>query len=638
MRTLLIITFILPLIYAPKVFGDINTVKGDKTIIQAEYFFSNDPANSENDPGLGEATPLEVNNNNVVPADIDTSNLPFGKHYIIVRLKDSDGNWGPTRQHAIEIQDPYMLTFQSAEYFIGDKDPGKGGATLLTPNDDGSFGGIIETADMGYGISTISVRIMDSLTRWGKLDHKQFEVREHQHPTINGNITTFVAGWHSLPVRNATVILKDTDYTTESDSKGNFKFLDIPIGEYTLMVNAQGLIPISKQFKWNGMQNLYLKELPIPLAIFDPDQNGLVGLPEAINALQVVAGIKHVDYNEIPNDDNDQNGDGWDIITWYKDIDNDGYPDSNSFNITASASHRPIGFKRLDELHSKEMDCNDDNSNVHPNAQSIPDNDIDEDCDEHDPKSPSAICTNQFVHCGETIILDGSNSHDSNCYGCLSYFWELTDGVIGSFIAGKTSKVAKFKSSSTACDEGQTSTFSLTVKNQWGIEDTAECQVTYQSKLIEIKRYKLEYSYAYDYWTTTSSEAIPLTYTYESTLGYALQKPIEGKTIPIYACEAIYYTKIDRYLSKDMCDPQYCSDFAKWRSLKYDPQDGSIVPIFHLYKNAGENREVIRSCWTQDQIIRDTFASDALSCGDDVFDSYDVGDNRSPLGYAVEKR
>jgi len=547
----IIITLIVGLfITSQNIFADINiNTKGDKKIIQAEYFFSNDPTNPLNDPGLGKATPLEINNN-IVSADIDTSNLSIGKHYLIVRLKDSDGDWGPARQHKIEIQETAAI--KGAEYFIG-KDPGKGYATPLTLNVDGSFGGILETSNMAYGNYTVSARITDSLTRWGQIQNVKFEVREHQYPTITGNITTFVAGWNSLPVRNADVSLKDTGYATKTDSKGNFELLDIPVGEYTLIVDSEGLIPISKQFKWNGSQNLYLKEITIPITIFDPDKNGRVGLEEAINALQVVAGIKTIDYSNLPE---------------------------------------------------------------------IPDEKV---------EVPSATCkTTKYVHCGETIVLDGSDSFDSYYYNSISYNWKLIDGVNGTFFSGQNSKIAMFKSDPDKCEVGQTSTFKLTVTNQWGIEDTAECQVSYQSKLIEIKRYKFQdnINNTFDFWTTTESE--PVTYIYESSLGYALENPIEGKTIPIFACEAKYYTKVDKYLSKDRCDPQYCADFAEWKRLQEEP-------IFYLYKNAGANRSLIRSCWTPDTEIRDTFASKALSCDEDVPNSGDVGDLRSPLGYAVKQ-
>jgi len=526
----------------------------ENKIIQAEYFFSNNPLDATQDPGEGKATPLEVKNGKVLASKIDTSKLSIGKHYIIVRLRDSEYKWGPTRQYRIEIRDPLESIIQKAEYFIDQNDPGRGNATPITLNVNGSFEKvIIETSDMDFGNHTISVRIMDSLTRWGRILRENFEVREHQYPTISGNITTFVAGWNSLPVRNAVVSLKDTEYSTETDLSGNFELLDIPEGEYTLIVNSEGLIPISKQFNWNGTQNLYLKKIPIPLSIFDPDQNGLLGLEEAINALQVVAGIKTIDYSKLPE---------------------------------------------------------------------IPDDKV---------EIPSAICnTTKYVHCGETIILDGSDSFDNYCYYCLTYNWEHIDGVNGSFSTSQNNKIAKFKSDSSTCEVGQTSTFRLTVTNQWGIDNTAECQVSYQSKLIEIKRYKFQdnVNNTYDFWATTESN--PITYIYESSLGYALENPVEGKTIPIFACEVTYYTKIDRYLSKDRCDPQYCADFAEWKRLQEEP-------IFYLYKDAGTNRSLIKSCWTPDSEIRDTFASKALSCVEDVPNSDDVGDLRSPLGYAVKQ-
>ncbi|MCY3412204.1 MAG: hypothetical protein INQ03_11275 [Candidatus Heimdallarchaeota archaeon] len=82
---------------------------------------------------------------------------------------------------------------------------------------------------------------------------------------------------------------------------------------------------------------------------------------------------------EIPDDGVDQNCDGWDSVTLYKDRDNDGFGDPNSpIIVSEDPSLRPEG---VDEDNT---DCNDSDDSIHPGAEEIPNDGIDQDCDGKD--------------------------------------------------------------------------------------------------------------------------------------------------------------------------------------------------------------------------------------------------------------
>ena len=66
-------------------------ISKSQTISQVEYFI-------DNDPGIGNATPLSITPGNEVTASFSfpVTSLTDGFHYLSVRAQDADGDWGNT--------------------------------------------------------------------------------------------------------------------------------------------------------------------------------------------------------------------------------------------------------------------------------------------------------------------------------------------------------------------------------------------------------------------------------------------------------------------------------------------------------------------------------------------------------------
>ncbi len=91
----------------------------------------------------------------------------------------------------------------------------------------------------------------------------------------------------------------------------------------------------------------------------------------------------HPGARDIPDDGVDQNCDGKDMHIWYKDFDRDAYSDGR----TEQSPNQPEGYGNASELKSKSGDCNDNNASVHPYADDIPDDGVDQDCDGNDMRT-----------------------------------------------------------------------------------------------------------------------------------------------------------------------------------------------------------------------------------------------------------
>ncbi len=115
------------------------------------------------------------------------------------------------------------------------------------------------------------------------------------------------------------------------------------------------------------------------------------------NAIEVCDGID--------SNCNGEYNDGVEHFTYYRDMDDDGYGDA-LMSIDTCITSPPMGFVDND------LDCNDNDENINPVADDIPDNGIDEDCTGVDyfaalklfPNPVRDILTIHYDYQGETIL------------------------------------------------------------------------------------------------------------------------------------------------------------------------------------------------------------------------------------------
>ncbi|MDC1370932.1 hypothetical protein N8289_03730, partial [Flavobacteriales bacterium] len=107
-------------------------------VSSAEYFWDTDPGNGNGIPmaafdgNFDEAIEVAMNNSITTPSQ-------GGLHLFQVRVKDENGDWGPTFKRAIAIEDvPRDMKITQAEYFWGLTDPGTGSGTAMVAF-DGNF-------------------------------------------------------------------------------------------------------------------------------------------------------------------------------------------------------------------------------------------------------------------------------------------------------------------------------------------------------------------------------------------------------------------------------------------------------------------------------------------------------------------
>jgi hypothetical protein len=101
---------------------------------------------------------------------------------------------------------------------------------------------------------------------------------------------------------------------------------------------------------------------------------------------------------EIPDDGIDQNCDGYDPKTWYKDADGDKYSDGTS-HVSVDP---PLHYYSASELTATLGDCNDNDTTIHPGATEICGDGIDQDCNGSDK------------HCLPTWYKDADGDKYSN--------------------------------------------------------------------------------------------------------------------------------------------------------------------------------------------------------------------------------
>jgi len=213
------------------------------TLAAAEYYI-------DVDPGQGNGTPIPLPADgiyNETQEDLSFSptiaGLSEGSHFVYLRMKDSNGHWGPARGTQFTISEDAQPVIAGAEYFFN-ADPGPGKGTALT-SVDGSFDSFeesinssipISSTGLGVGSHKVYVRFKNSRGEWGSSVSKNFSIVIK--PMIVVSETSFDFG---------VVFIGDSasaDFYVKNDGDADLTISDItvPTGYKTNWTSAQGTV------------------------------------------------------------------------------------------------------------------------------------------------------------------------------------------------------------------------------------------------------------------------------------------------------------------------------------------------------------------------------------------------------------
>ena len=106
--------------------------------------------------------------------------------------------------------------------------------------------------------------------------------------TILGRISTALAGYDDLAIRNATVSVQGTTYTATTDENGAYTLTNVPAGPQTLFIHAPGFVPIVQPIQVSRGQSTTFTPPKMSLPVMgDMSGNGRVGLEDAIKILRI---------------------------------------------------------------------------------------------------------------------------------------------------------------------------------------------------------------------------------------------------------------------------------------------------------------------------------------------------------------
>jgi hypothetical protein len=240
----------------------------ENTIIEAEYFFNNDP-------GEGNGTYLNTDSN-TFQKNMTLPNLPYGNNTVYVRAKDSLGRWGkayPRNFTVVEklppVQNTYDMSIIAAEYFI-DNDPGQGNGIAIQST-DGSFNDKIENFDiedipvnqLSLGNHTLFVRGKSQLGIWGPTKKIQFTKVEKNPPIQNEYHMSIISAEYFIdtdPDQGNGIPINALDGNFDSKIE-NFAIDNIPVnylslGNHTLFVRGKSQLGI-----WGPTKKIQFKKI-----------------------------------------------------------------------------------------------------------------------------------------------------------------------------------------------------------------------------------------------------------------------------------------------------------------------------------------------------------------------------------------
>lgn len=157
----------------------------ERTIASGEYFL-------DDDPGRGEGNAISAidgsfdESSESIETSIQSNDLSLGNHVFVIRMQDSEGNWGPKRSVGFRVSEETgspTSFIAGAEYYL-DTEPSPGNGQPLWPSDGSfnsrteNFGGVVPTSNISIGDHWLYTRVKDNQGQWSNPDSNLITVRE----------------------------------------------------------------------------------------------------------------------------------------------------------------------------------------------------------------------------------------------------------------------------------------------------------------------------------------------------------------------------------------------------------------------------------------------------------------------------
>lgn len=206
-------------------------------VVEGEYFF-------DVDPGYGHASSITFSQSNTLNLNqlFTLNSFTNGYHFLGIRFKDSDENWGMTYTHSFAVDNSTMIDslpdITAIEYFF-DTDSGFSiqPSIVLTPDSILNLNNIFNLSALTNGIHSLGIRAKDTYNNWSQTFHYSFAVDNYSIVNELPNITEFEYFFNTEPgIGNAAMVALPPD--TLWDFSHIFDLDTLPLGNNFLGIRA----------------------------------------------------------------------------------------------------------------------------------------------------------------------------------------------------------------------------------------------------------------------------------------------------------------------------------------------------------------------------------------------------------------